>query len=400
MVPRASRFGTVVLLALGAIACAVAGLLLPFDPWIGLGLACALAGTTAALLCKAKGLRGLFVGLTTLVLGAWSIEVFFAFRAALAPQESYRGNYSTQEYWNSEDRDLGYSPRPGIVATSAKVVAGREIYRATYSIDQNSLRRTSPGPESASAVDCLLFFGDSFTFGEGLNDSDTLPWILQESLGPRWKVRNFAFHGYGPHQMLAAIESGRVRLATGLCPGRQLALAQFSEEQVARALGRASWDLHGPWYVPDGRGGATLAGRFDQRPGATSPALSGRYRPAILRWLDWQRLFLVKDSDRRFFVALLATARERLSREYPGAEWHLILLDTHPSAIVTSGLRDWGLGVHPIRSILPAWRPEHPDYTISGDGHPNRRYNEVLAEWLQQIIMAPPGQGAGRRLGG
>jgi hypothetical protein len=385
--PVTGRSKTLKALALAGACSAGVGIFFPFDPWIGLGLAAVFFGAAAALACQRTLVRRVFVAATATTLAGLSIETFFAVRAKLVPAEGYVGNYSSQAYWNDHDPVLGYAPRAGATGTSTKIIGGREVYRATYSIDSNALRRTSLTDDTNPAANCLFFFGDSFTFGEGLNDEDTLPWIVQEQAGTRWKTLNFGFHGYGPHQMLASIESGRVQQAAGACPGRLLVVTQYSEQHVGRALGRDSWDLHGPWYVVNDHGVAVHAGRLDERPGADSDVLSGRFRPEVLKWLDWQRLFWVSDSDRRFFVALLATARDRLAAVYPRAEWHLILLDVNPNALVTGELERRGIQVHPIRSILPVWRTEHPDYSISGDGHPNRRYNQVLAGWIESHLL-------------
>jgi hypothetical protein len=373
--------------ALAGACSAGCGVLLPYDPWIGFGVAAVLIGTAAVMVCQWPLLKRLFLAATATVLAGLAIETCLAVRSVFTSTERYAGNYSSTDYWNDRDPVLGYGPRAGATGTSTKIIGGREVYRATYSIDSNAIRRTSRLDDGDPSASCLFFFGDSFTFGEGLNDEDTLPWISQERAGATWRVFNFGFHGYGPHQMLAAIESGRVRKAAGVCPGRVVVVAQFSEQHVGRALGRDSWDLHGPWYVLDNHGAAVRAGRLDERPGANSLVLRGRFRPEVLKWLDWQRLFWVSDSDRQMFVALLATARERLAASYPGAEWHLILLDLDPSALVTAGLEHNGIHVHPIRSILPAWRTGQPDYTIPGEGHPNRRYNETLAGWVQSHLV-------------
>jgi hypothetical protein len=163
---------------------------------------------------------------------------------------------------------------------------------------------------------------------------------------------------------------------------------QYSEQHAGRALGRASWDLDGPRYVVGNDGRAVRHGRLNDSPtGVGVHLFTGRYRPEILKWLDWKRLFWVSESDRQFFVALLGTARERLSDVYRSAEWHLVLLDTEPHPDVLNGLLHRGVAVHPIGSILPTWRPGHPDYSIAGDGHPNRRYNEELARWFSERIL-------------
>ena len=45
----------------------------------------------------------------------------------------------------------------------------------------------------------MIIFGDSFTFGEGLNCVQMMPYRVGEIGGGRFEVYNFGFQGYGPH---------------------------------------------------------------------------------------------------------------------------------------------------------------------------------------------------------
>src|SRR4029079_4913175 len=68
------------------------------------------------------------------------------------------------------------------------------------------------GPDA----DTYLFFGDSYTFGHGIGDEDTLPVRFSAATEYRFTVVNLAFHGYAPNQMLRLLEKGSVdRVATG-----------------------------------------------------------------------------------------------------------------------------------------------------------------------------------------
>ncbi len=63
----------------------------------------------------------------------------------------------------------------------------------------------------------ILFVGDSFTFGDGLNDHETYPWLVQENL-PEYSVHNFGVPGYGTCQIYKSLklllESGAYDNAT------------------------------------------------------------------------------------------------------------------------------------------------------------------------------------------
>jgi hypothetical protein len=55
------------------------------------------------------------------------------------------------------------------------------------------------------------FLGDSFTFGEGVQDNETLPYYFAQlknhSTTPTLFVKNYGIHGWGMHQALAIIQS-------------------------------------------------------------------------------------------------------------------------------------------------------------------------------------------------
>jgi hypothetical protein len=48
----------------------------------------------------------------------------------------------------------------------------------------------------------IALLGDSFTFGEEVSNDQTFAHLLQQELGGRHEVMNFAVHGYGHGQML------------------------------------------------------------------------------------------------------------------------------------------------------------------------------------------------------
>lgn len=110
-----------------------------------------------------------------------------------------------QHNWNT-DTELGFAPLPEAIQTvSRRVDDGEVIYDVVYSSLPSGWRVTPQHPEAETAV---IFFGCSFTFGEGLNDADSFPYKVAEQLGEKFQVFNFAFHGYGSNQMLVQIESG------------------------------------------------------------------------------------------------------------------------------------------------------------------------------------------------
>lgn len=57
--------------------------------------------------------------------------------------------------------------------------------------------------------DVIIFFGGSCIFGHGLNDNQTLPYLVQQK-NPNVKVYNFGLSGGAPHHMLELLLSGSI----------------------------------------------------------------------------------------------------------------------------------------------------------------------------------------------
>jgi len=102
----------------------------------------------------------------------------------------------------------GWAPvRPGIVhATKIDNETGRTIFDARYTINHDLLRKTL----SADSGDTIAFFGDSWTFGVGVNDADTLPQSFSDLTGRRFRILNFGYSGYGPEQFLRMLETSSI----------------------------------------------------------------------------------------------------------------------------------------------------------------------------------------------
>jgi hypothetical protein len=57
--------------------------------------------------------------------------------------------------------------------------------------------RSMPTPRSAGRPDEVWFFGCSYTFGVGVEDNQTYPFLLASRAWPELRVRNFGVAGYG-----------------------------------------------------------------------------------------------------------------------------------------------------------------------------------------------------------
>lgn len=101
--------------------------------------------------------------------------------------------------------ELGSQAVEGIHTSRKLSLDDETIYSVKYSIGMDGFRITPSNNDSNPRIN---IFGGSFTFGEGLEDNETLPYYLVRDIDGI-SVKNFGFHGYGAHHALAILESDR-----------------------------------------------------------------------------------------------------------------------------------------------------------------------------------------------
>jgi hypothetical protein len=138
-----------------------------------------------------------------------------------------------ETYPASYDAELGYAPTPG----ARVVLAG-----APVAIDARGLRENGnePAPPDQPSV---LAVGDSFTFGDEVDDRSTWPSALERRLGQR--VWNGGVFGYGLDQIALRAE----RLAPLLAPG--VLVVSLIPDDVARCEDSYRF-AHKPWFALEG----------------------------------------------------------------------------------------------------------------------------------------------------
>ena len=118
--------------------------------------------------------------------------------------------YNTPAYWHLGE--FGSQPKPG--AFTAKKVAsnGDVLYDTIFTIGPDGFRVT---PQyDAKQSNRINFLGDSFTFGEGVADNQTMAYYVGDLINKQsgsklspLQVKNYGIHGWGIHQSLAILQS-------------------------------------------------------------------------------------------------------------------------------------------------------------------------------------------------
>ena len=144
----------------------------------------------------------------------------------------------------SPHRVLGWAPaHPGrFHEKRIERKTDRIIFEADYTIDKHLLRETISAPDGAT----VAFFGDSWTFGVGVEDKAAVPQSFADLTGRKLRILNLGFGAYGPQQYLREIETGLFDELLG--PQLRLAVFTIAPFQAERTACKPLHIMEAPRY--------------------------------------------------------------------------------------------------------------------------------------------------------
>ena len=265
-------------------------------------------------------------------------------------------------------------------------------YNVTYTTNKyglrvapHDLRLTQLNPNFKN----VIFFGCSFTFGEGVNDNESIPFVFEDQSQGHYKAYNFAFHGYGAHQMLRILESDTIdKVITDRKPAIAIYQAcTFHIERSAFKYPYIQWDTKGPRYRLDRNGNLVLStSKYSER---LFRILSSSHLFSHL--LD--RLYLKRrtEYDIRLFIEMIKRSKKIFEDKYNG-EFYVVYWDTYSdpdTKKIMSKLEKEQIGFFYASKIFGVNNMENylEKYAIAGEGHPNKLAYELIAKYLLQNIF-------------
>jgi hypothetical protein len=247
-------------------------------------------------------------------------------------------------------------------------------------------------PEQPRSGPDWLCFGCSFTFGQGLDDGETLPAALQRR-NPGYRLHNFAMMAKSSSDAYLLLPDRLERFPeTKLCIYFLIGEHFFRDSCPPQLLAQ-SWARQAPRFVLDANERAVLKGRALQ-------TLSSWERFEI-DLLQHSRLFALAmgnwepAANGSRLTAALIRDMERKCSARPGCRFLLVRLpEPFPrwSAKVSAcvgQLQKEGLHVLDLSDRfdqqVQAQQLDRKAFYLE-EGHPNGRYMELMADWVTQYV--------------
>jgi hypothetical protein len=257
---------------------------------------------------------------------------------------------------------------------------GHLIYDVTYSIDGYGRRITAiPNPDKRDGF--ILFFGCSFTYGEGVADEQTLPYQVGLKTD-RYHPYNYGFHGFGPFDALAKASNTEFRKE--IRQGNGIIIYDFIEDHINRTIGGSStvmWNHNYSYYRKTGDGlfvrtGSFLTGR---------PLVTAVYRrlgeSALLKTLNIGLPLRTTRAHVHFTAQVIEQIQSELKLTYPDAEFLVMIYPGSKSAgRLKSELDEIGIKYLDYSGLFDP--NDRKFYLSEEDKHPSPYAYQLIAEQI------------------
>lgn len=332
---------------------------------------------------------------------ALSILIILMTPAMLAGEILYvyvRHTYAGQFLGDSidiyrKDPELVYALKPG--ASDRHVSLGN--FEARYVIDDRGRKKIQP---SGDGLPSMHVFGDSFTFGYGVDNQDTWLNIVQSQIGDQYQIYNYGVAGYSLEQMYLSMR----RHAAEIQEGDVVIFAPVSTD-LERSLVGKTYVCGGvirdqqAEIFPKLRNGEWVWLELEDEcnyyfdtllANSIFPISFGSLYQAWRKAAHHQAM--IDNADRIFAEA------ERLA-VLRGASFHLLFLATPDECAQGAFSFDISDLASPYRSFLPYCPDSAPaslELRFPHDGHWNERGNRWAAEAFLEVLDQLPAPTADR----
>ena len=307
-------------------------------------------------------LLALFGGILFCIILVSFVEV--ALRLYAPWKSNVLERYYAPDYRGSDEFGI-IEAKPGQYRSFLKNLKNDQfIYDVTYSIDDYG-RRITP-VDKGNRDRFILFFGCSFTYGEGVGDDQTLPYHVGR-LAAHYTPYNYGYHGLGPFDALAKIENIDFKNEVRETPG--IIIYTFMPDHLNRLLGSMStmgWHFNGAYYRKSAAGKLVRNGDFKTGRPIWTRIYTLLSKSRILEVLKINLPPKIGDYDLKLFAQTCQAMDAIIKAKFPQSAFYVVIYPGTNSDRLVQYLEEGGIKYHDYTRLFD---PADPKFYLSEDDH-------------------------------
>ena len=337
-----------------------------------------------------KSLKILYINLLVFFVLIASIEAIFQINKPEKDKSEIQFNELKNMKFTRLNDTFGYSPTEENEIHSIYKIDNDTIYNVIYKIDSLG-RRNIPSSYKEFVSDTnVLLFGCSFTFGTGLNDTQTSSYYLK-MFNNNFRVYNMGFDGYSPYQTLSYSLSPNLNGIENSDTSYTIIILNLINDHLYRIIGfERSIYFDEAFYEFDSTGKISFKGNISDKRDIIDILFHYIRKSLIFKPIVDKFYYNKATSDINLnrLIHTYNNIRSNLNIIFRNMRTIVIYWDENDelSGKIYNLLKENNFEVYQISEILPNYHSKKSEYHIRVDGHPNAHANRIIAKFILDFI--------------
>ena len=245
-------------------------------------------------------------------------------------------------------------------------------------------------PRYNSADEHLIFFGGSYTYGQGCHDYGTMPWLLS-SMDTTKNIYNYALEGYGTQHMYDQLKGG---ISSDIREEDGIAIYIYIEHHRMRVcwapdVSRWGYDFNAYELLPNQE--LSKRGKFFEvyhpqvyfYKGLVNLNLFNSMLPVMESLRGYKKVQNLNDDDHLLVAKIIAESKEEYLKQFPKGQFLTIIYPGEQTGI-GDVFKAFGIDVLDLSAATDL----HAIGGIQRDGfHPNKIGNLEVANLINWYLQ-------------
>lgn len=258
------------------------------------------------------------------------------------------------------------------------------VYDVHYSIDDYH-KRITPGYDSTKNK-YAIFLGCSITFGQGVEDTETMPYYFQK-FTKKFNCYNFAVPSHGTNNVLARFQYQSLKNQVREKAGRAYYI--FYWDHIRRSIGSMShigWTANCPYYYENKDGKLERKGNFIDGRKFTTAFYQSVYQTNIVNYWGLDLPFSINASHIDLVTDMIEEIKNDYEKQFGNDHFYCVMYpdwEANKDSTLLQLFRD-DLKKKNVQFMDLNSFPYTQDKTLGGDPHPNPETNREITRLIIQ----------------